>query len=80
MTQPTSVASLLDVDDTLLDNEGIVANLKRHLMRVFATECESRYCSRPIRPESPEPHEKLREEKNDERDPHAPRNGPEPLA
>jgi hypothetical protein len=80
MTQPTSVASLLDVDDTLLDNEGIVATLKRHLTRAFATERASRYYLRPIRSESPEPHEKLREEGNDERDPHAPRNGPEPLA
>jgi phosphoglycolate phosphatase-like HAD superfamily hydrolase len=60
MTQPAPVASLLDVDDTLLDNDGIVANLMRHLTRAFATEREDRYCSRPIRPEAPEPHQKLR--------------------
>jgi beta-phosphoglucomutase-like phosphatase (HAD superfamily) len=79
MMHPTSVASLHDVDGTLLDTEGIVATLKRHLVRAFATEREERY-SRPIRPEAPEPQLKSQEEGNDERDTHTPRIGSEPLA
>lgn len=60
MTQPGPVASLLGVDDTLLDNHGIVGNLRRRRTRAFATEREERFCSRPIRPEAPDPHQKPR--------------------
>jgi hypothetical protein len=42
MTQPTSATSLLDVDDTLFDNEGIVANLMRHPTPGCATGRASR--------------------------------------
>ena len=79
MMHPTSVASLHDVDGALLDSEGIVATLKRHFARAFATEREER-CSRPNMSAAPEPHRKLQEEGNDELDTHTPRNGSEPLA
>ena len=42
MTQPTLATSLLDVGGTLFDNEGIVANLTRHLTPGFATGRASR--------------------------------------
>jgi FMN phosphatase YigB (HAD superfamily) len=43
MTQPAPVVFLLDVDNTLLDNDRIVADLKRHLMQAFRAECQERY-------------------------------------
>ncbi|HTY61421.1 MAG TPA: HAD family hydrolase [Acidobacteriota bacterium] len=43
MTKPAPVVFLLDVDNTLLDNDRIVADLKRHLMQSFGAECQQRY-------------------------------------
>jgi len=34
---------LLDVDNTLLDNDAIVEDLRRHLITAFGEECERRY-------------------------------------
>jgi len=38
MTPPAAVVFLLDVDNTLLDNDRIIADLKRHLTQAFETE------------------------------------------
>jgi polyphosphate glucokinase len=43
MTQPAPVVFLLDVDNTLLDNDRVVADLKRHLTEAFGAECQKRY-------------------------------------
>jgi FMN phosphatase YigB (HAD superfamily) len=43
MKQPAPVVFLLDVDNTLLDNDRVVADLNRHLMQAFGTECQERY-------------------------------------
>ncbi len=43
MTQPAPVVFLLDVDNTLLDNDRIAADLKRHLTRAFGAERQRRY-------------------------------------
>jgi FMN phosphatase YigB (HAD superfamily) len=43
MTPRAPVVFLLDVDNTLLDNDQIIADLKQHLTRVFGTEREKRY-------------------------------------
>ena len=43
MTDPLDIVFLLDVDNTLLDNDRIVADLQRHLEREFGTACASRY-------------------------------------
>jgi hypothetical protein len=40
---PDSIAFLVDVDNTLLDNDGIQADLRRHLEREFGPECRDRY-------------------------------------
>ncbi|HXP03427.1 MAG TPA: HAD family hydrolase [Stellaceae bacterium] len=40
-TEPT--VFLVDVDNTLLDNDGIQADLKRHLEREFGAACRNRY-------------------------------------
>lgn len=53
MTQPAAVVFLLDVDNTLLDNDGVVEDLKHHLTQAFGTERQERYW---------EIFEKLREE------------------
>jgi FMN phosphatase YigB (HAD superfamily) len=34
---------LLDVDNTLLDNDAVIADLRRHLVEVFGPECDRRY-------------------------------------
>jgi hypothetical protein len=34
---------LVDVDNTLLDNDGIQADLRRHLEREFGASCRDRY-------------------------------------
>jgi hypothetical protein len=41
--EPASVVFLLDVDNTLLDNDRIAADLKRHLSRAFGAERQQRY-------------------------------------
>jgi FMN phosphatase YigB (HAD superfamily) len=34
---------LIDVDNTLLDNDAVIADLRQHLVDVVGTECERRY-------------------------------------
>lgn len=43
MTQPASVVFLFDVDDTLLENDRIQDDLRRHLQREFGPECRERF-------------------------------------
>ena len=43
MTPPSPVVFLVDVDNTLLDNDRIQADLKGHLERVFGPACRDRY-------------------------------------
>jgi FMN phosphatase YigB (HAD superfamily) len=43
MTSLQSVVFLVDVDNTLLDNDGIAADLKRHLERAVGRERQERY-------------------------------------
>ena len=39
----TDVVYLVDVDNTLLDNDAVIADLRAHLLDVFGAECERRY-------------------------------------
>ena len=39
----TDTVFLLDVDNTLLDNDSVIADLRRHLVEVFGQECDRRY-------------------------------------
>lgn len=43
MSQPASIVFLFDVDDTLLDNDRIAADLKAHLTQAFGAERQQRY-------------------------------------
>ncbi|HVW37822.1 MAG TPA: HAD family hydrolase [Pirellulales bacterium] len=43
MTQPKRVVFLLDVDNTLVDNDRVAADLKRHLTEAFGHERQERY-------------------------------------
>jgi hypothetical protein len=43
MTQIAPIVFLLDVDNTLLDNDRIVSDLKRHLTDAFGAERQERY-------------------------------------
>jgi FMN phosphatase YigB (HAD superfamily) len=43
MTPPHSVVFLIDVDNTLIDNDHIQDDLKRHLEREFGASCRDRY-------------------------------------
>jgi FMN phosphatase YigB (HAD superfamily) len=43
MTQPAPVVFLLDVDNTLLDNDRILDDLKTHLTQAFGAERQQRY-------------------------------------
>jgi hypothetical protein len=43
MTQPAPVVFLLDVDNTLLDNDRIIDDLKQHLTQEFGAEHQERY-------------------------------------
>jgi hypothetical protein len=43
MSQPAPVVFLFDVDNTLLDNDRIAADLQRHLTQAFGAECQERY-------------------------------------
>ena len=43
MKAPTDTVFLLDVDNTLLDNDWIVADLRAHLGREFGAACASHY-------------------------------------
>jgi len=39
----TETVFLLDVDNTLLDNDAVIADLRRHLVETFGAECDRRY-------------------------------------
>jgi len=39
----TDTVFLLDVDNTLLDNDAVIADLRRHLVGVCGPECDARY-------------------------------------
>jgi FMN phosphatase YigB (HAD superfamily) len=43
MTLPDSIVFLVDVDNTLLDNDRIQDDIKRHLDREFGVPCRERY-------------------------------------
>jgi FMN phosphatase YigB (HAD superfamily) len=43
MTPPDSIVFLVDVDNTLLDNDRIQNDIKRHLDREFGIACRERY-------------------------------------
>ncbi len=43
MTQLAPVVFLLDVDNTLFDNDGIGDDLKRHLTQAFGAERQARF-------------------------------------
>ena len=43
MSQPASVVFLLDVDNTLLDNDRVAVDLRRYLASVFGFERQERY-------------------------------------
>jgi beta-phosphoglucomutase-like phosphatase (HAD superfamily) len=43
MTAPSPIVFLLDVDNTLLDNDRIVADLSEHLADEFGDESRDRY-------------------------------------
>jgi FMN phosphatase YigB (HAD superfamily) len=43
MRQPAPIVFLLDVDNTLLDHDRIIADLKRHLTPAFGAERQQRY-------------------------------------
>jgi FMN phosphatase YigB (HAD superfamily) len=43
MTLPKSIVFLVDVDNTLLDNDHIQNDIKRHLEREFGAACRDRY-------------------------------------
>jgi FMN phosphatase YigB (HAD superfamily) len=39
----TDTVFLLDVDNTLLDNDAVIADLRAHLVEAFGPECDKRY-------------------------------------
>ena len=39
----SDVVFLLDVDNTLLDNDGVIADMKRHLEQTFGVDSAARY-------------------------------------
>src|SRR5215475_6658120 len=39
----TDVVYLVDVDNTLLDNDAVIADLRAHLRDAFGADCERRY-------------------------------------
>ena len=43
MTSPNSIVFLVDVDNTLLNNDRIQDDIKRHLDREFGVACRDRY-------------------------------------
>lgn len=45
MTHPSPVVFLLDVDNTLLDNDRVTADLKQHLTQAFGARRQQRYWS-----------------------------------
>jgi FMN phosphatase YigB (HAD superfamily) len=45
MADGNEIVFLLDVDNTLLDNDAVIEDLRRHLIGTFGVECEQRYWS-----------------------------------
>jgi len=43
LTSPADLVFLLDVDNTLLDNDAVIEHLRHHLRQTFGDECERRY-------------------------------------
>ena len=43
MTPPPATVFLIDVDNTLLDNDRVVADLRAHLEQAFGSESANRY-------------------------------------
>jgi len=43
VANPADIAFLVDVDNTLLDNDAVIADLRRHLNDRFGPDCERRY-------------------------------------
>ena len=43
MTAPDDIIFLVDVDNTLLDNDAVIVDLRRYLADRFGRECERRY-------------------------------------
>lgn len=43
MTVANELVFLLDVDNTLLDNDRIIADLSEHLVQAFGSESRDRY-------------------------------------
>jgi FMN phosphatase YigB (HAD superfamily) len=43
MTLPHPIVFLVDVDNTLLDNDTVTEDLRRHLIEAFGVECQQRY-------------------------------------
>jgi FMN phosphatase YigB (HAD superfamily) len=42
-SQPDDVVYLVDVDNTLLDNDAVIEDLKHHLIDAFGVDCQQRY-------------------------------------
>ena len=40
---PHEIVFLIDVDNTLLDNDAVIEDLKRHLIDACGVECQQRY-------------------------------------
>jgi FMN phosphatase YigB (HAD superfamily) len=43
LSAPAEIVFLLDVDNTLLDNDAVIVDLRRHLADRFGQDCERRY-------------------------------------
>ncbi len=43
MSTTADVVCLIDVDNTLLDNDAVIADLRAHLISSFGAECDARY-------------------------------------
>jgi hypothetical protein len=43
VTTPLDVVFLLEVDNTLLDNDAVEQDLRRHVRKAFGTECQEHY-------------------------------------
>jgi FMN phosphatase YigB (HAD superfamily) len=43
MTEPSQIVFLIDVDNTLLDNDKVAADLRKHLTTAFGAERQERY-------------------------------------
>ena len=46
MTATAEVVFLLDVDNTLLNNDRVIADMQSHLAGTLGPECERRYSSK----------------------------------